>query len=169
MAEVAVSQTIPYLTFTLGQEVFALEISNVHEVLDYTTITHVPRMPEFLRGVINLRGNVVPVIDLRIKLGITDFRKEQDSCIVIVEVTVDNEKLQLGALTDSVQEVIELDPTDIAPPPRLGSRLRTEFMKGMGKQEDRFLIVLDIDKVLSSEDLSLLQETGAAQATGSGE
>ncbi len=153
------TETTQYLTFTLGEEDFALEIAKVREVLDYTTITRVPRMPAFLRGVINLRGNVVPVIDLRLKLGMSAIRKSVDTCIVIVEITIDGELTQVGALADSVKEVMDLDPSRIAPPPRLGTRLKSEFIKGMGKQEESFLIILDIDRVLSSDELSLIGST----------
>ena len=150
-----------YLTFTLGEEDFALEIAKVREVLDYTTITKVPRMPEFLRGVINLRGNVVPVIDLRLKLDMSATKKTVDTCIVIVEIDMDGEFMQVGALSDSVQEVIDLHPDQISPPPKIGIKLNTEFIRGMGKQdEEKFLIILDIDRVLSSNELALMQTTG---------
>ncbi len=156
------TEATQYLTFTLGEEDFALEIARVREVLDYTTITRVPRMPAFLLGVINLRGNVVPVIDLRLKLGMSAIRRTVDTCIVIVEIEIDGELTRVGALADSVKEVMDLDPSRIAPPPRLGTRLKSEYIKGMGKQEEGFLIILDIDRVLSDEELSLIgsQETG---------
>jgi len=150
--------TTQYLTFTLGEEEFALDISKVREVLDYTTITRVPRMPEFLRGVINLRGNVVPVVDLRMKLGMPPTKRSVSTCIVITEIDMDGEVVHMGALTDSVQEVLDLEPGQIQPPPRFGTRLDTEFIRGMGKRDDRFLIILDIDKVLSGEDISRIHE-----------
>lgn len=150
-------QSIPYLTFTLGDEDFALEIDKVREVLDYPTLTKVPRMPDFLCGVINLRGNVVSVIDLRLKLGMSAIERTVDTCVVIVEVEIDGERTQMGALADSVKEVIELEPGQIAPPPKMGTRLDNRFLKGMGKRDDRFIIILDIDRVLSEEELSVLQ------------
>jgi len=146
-----------YLTFTLGEEEFALEIQKVREVLDYTAITRVPRMPDFLRGVINLRGNVVPVIDLRLKLGMAAVQRTVNTCIVIVEVEMDGELIQVGALADSVKEVISLEPGEISAPPRLGTKLKTEFIQGMGRREDGFLIILDIDRVLSTDEISLVQ------------
>lgn len=149
-----------YLTFTLGDEFFALEIAKVREVLDYTTITHVPRMPQFLRGVINLRGNVVPVIDLKLHLGLGNIQRTVDTCIVIVELNLDGEEVLMGALADSVQEVIDLEPTDISAPPRIGTRLNTNFIKGMGKHDEKFIIILDIDNVLSSEELKMVQAAG---------
>ncbi len=152
-----------YLTFTLDDEVFALNIGKVREVLDYLTITKVPRMPEFLRGVINLRGNVVPVIDLRYKLGMGIIEQSVDTCIVIVEIMLDDEMTHMGALADSVKEVIALEPSQISPPPKLGIRIDNEFVKGMGKQDDKFLMILDIDKVLTANELDIVQKTSEAR------
>ncbi len=160
MSSKEIIQSTQYLTFTLGEEDFALDISTVREVLNYTTITRVPRMPQFLSGVINLRGNVVPVIDLRLKLGMSAIRKTADTCIVIVEIEVDGEMTQMGALADSVKEVIDLDPNQISPPPKLGTKLKSEFIKGMGKQDERFLIILDIDKILSDDELAMMISSG---------
>jgi purine-binding chemotaxis protein CheW len=160
MGSEAVTEAGQYFTFTLGEEEFALEISRVREVLDYTTITKVPRMPQFLRGVINLRGNVVPVVDLRLKLGMSAIQRTVDTCIVIVDILIEGELTQIGALTDSVKEVIDLDPGDIAPPPRLGIQLDNRFIRGMGKQDERFLIILDIDKVFSAGELDVVTAAG---------
>ncbi len=146
-----------YLTLTVGEEVFALEIGKVREVFDYSTITKVPRMPDFMLGVINLRGNVVPVVDMRRKLGMPAGERTKDTCIVIVELILDGEPTQMGALADSVREVVNLTPDQIAPPPRLGSRLPTEFIKGMGRQDDKFMIILDIDLILSSDELAFIK------------
>lgn len=155
---VTIEETNQYLTFTLGDEDFALEIGKVREVLDYTKITKVPRMPDFLRGVINLRGNVVPVIDLRHRLGMGSIEQSVDTCIVIVEILIDGEITQMGALADSVKEVTEIVPEDISPPPKLGIKVNNEFIRGMGKQEDNFLIILDIDKVLTHEEMDFMQQ-----------
>ncbi|MEZ5359718.1 MAG: chemotaxis protein CheW [Candidatus Zixiibacteriota bacterium] len=143
-----------YLTFTLGEEEFALEIAKVREVLDYTNVTKVPRAPVYMQGVINLRGNVVPIIDLRLTLGMSAIEKAVDTCIIIAEVTIDGDIIQMGALADSVQEVVDIDPGNISPPPTLGTKLNTDFIKGMGKRGEEFLIILDIDKVLASSDLA---------------
>jgi purine-binding chemotaxis protein CheW len=151
-------QSNQYLTFVLDDEDFALEIMKVKEVLDYINITRVPRMPGYLCGVINLRGNVVPVIDLRLKLGMTKVTRTVDTCIVIMEIHLDGELVQMGALTDAVKGVIELESKDIVSAPKLGTRLNTEFIRGMGKQEDQFIIILDIDRVLSAEDVAILQD-----------
>jgi purine-binding chemotaxis protein CheW len=163
MAIVTESITMQYLTFKLGEEVFALDIGKVREVLDFTTVTRVPRMPEFMRGVINLRGSVIPVVDLRIKFGMALSETTVNTCIIISEVVVDGDTTVLGALADSVQEVLELDKENIAPAPRIGTKLRTDFIKGMGKQHDRFVILLDIDKVFSVDELSLVQAGQEAQ------
>jgi purine-binding chemotaxis protein CheW len=148
------------LTYKLADEVFALDIGKVREVLDFATITHVPRMPEFMRGVINLRGSVVPVVDLRIRFGMPRTEKTVDTCVIITEVTLDGAPTVLGALADSVQEVLDLESDHIEPPPRIGSRLHTEFITGIGKQGDRFIIILDIDKIFSEDELALVQSTG---------
>ena len=158
-----VLETTQYLTFKLGDETFALDISKVREVLDFTTVTKVPRTPEFMRGVINLRGSVVPVVDLRLKFGMSKTENGVNTCVIITEVTVDGDTVILGALADSVQEVLDLDAEHIAPAPRIGTKLRTEFIKGMGKRDDRFIIILDIDKVFSADELALVQEGRGAE------
>ncbi len=160
MSVAAITETGQYLTFELENEVFALDISKVREVLDYTKITRVPQTPDFMLGVINLRGSAVPVVDMRLKFGMTKTEKTVNTCIIIVEVELDGEAAVLGALADSVEEVIELDPARIEPPPRIGMRLNTRFIKGMGKRDDRFIIILDIDKVFSAEELAMAQEVG---------
>jgi purine-binding chemotaxis protein CheW len=147
-----------YLTFQLDEEVFAFDIAKVREVLDFTDVTRVPKTPEFMRGVINLRGNVVPVVDMRLKFGMPATPKTVNTCVIIVEVTVDDEALVLGAMADSVQEVLDLDQNQIEPAPRIGSRLNTEFIRGMGKHGEEFIIILDIDRVFSGDELSLVSQ-----------
>jgi len=166
MATVGINETTQFLTFRLDDEIFALDITKVREVLDYTIVTKVPRTPDFMRGVINLRGSVVPVVDLRLKFGMTATESGVNTCIIITEVQVDNETVVLGALADAVQEVLDLDAGSIAAPPRIGTKLRTEFIKGMGKQNDRFIIILDIDKVFSLDELASVRqdETAAGPA-----
>ncbi len=158
MTTAGIIETTQYLTFKLDDEVFALDISKVREVLDFTAITKVPKTPEFMRGVINLRGSVVPVVDLRLKFGLSRTEKTVNTCIIIAEVTVDNETTILGALADSVQEVLDLEPGHIESAPKIGTRLNTDFIKGMGKRDSRFIIILDIDKVFSTDELALVQE-----------
>ncbi|MEE4136540.1 MAG: chemotaxis protein CheW [Desulforhopalus sp.] len=146
-----------YLTFKLDDEVFGLAIGKVREVLDFTTVTRVPRTPEYMRGVINLRGSVVPVVDLHMKFGLAQTEKTVNTCIIIVEIDIEGEVTILGALADSVQEVVELEPDQIEAAPKIGTKLNTEFIKGMGKREEQFVILLDIDKVFSHDELSQVQ------------
>jgi len=153
-----------YLTYCLGDEVFALNIDKVREVLDYTTVTRVPQTPDFMRGVINLRGSVVPVIDMRLKFGMAQATQSVNTCIIITEVEQDGEVTVLGALADSVQEVLDMGPEQIEPAPRIGNVLNTEFIKGMGRQDDRFVIILDIDKVFSKVELLAVAKIGAEEA-----
>lgn len=142
-------QTAQYLTFRLDQELFALGIDRVREVLEFTHITKVPRTPDFMRGVINLRGTVVPVVDLKLKLGLGATTKTINTCVIIAELVVDGEPTVLGALADSVQEVLELDGSQVAPPPRMGTRIDSACIIGMGRRDEDFVILLDIDHVLS--------------------
>ena len=153
-------ETTQYLTFRLDYELFALDIAKVREVLDLTAITRVPRTPEYMLGVINLRGSVVPVVDLRIRFGMEKSETTVNTCIIITEVLADDETLILGALVDSVQEVIDLESGDLEPPPKIGARLNTDFIKGMGRQNDKFIILLYIDKVFSTSELAMVQNAG---------
>lgn len=146
-----------YLTFRLGEETFALEIGKVREVLDFTTVTRVPRVPDFMRGVINLRSSVVPVIDLRLKFGMSPTERAVSTCVIIVEVCVGEETAVLGALADSVKEVIDLEPEQIEAAPRIGAGLGTDFIRGMGRQGERFIILLDIDRVFSASEVAQSQ------------
>lgn len=164
MNESSVLDTTQYLTFRLDREVFALEISKVREVLDFTNITKVPQTPDFMLGVINLRGSVVPVVDMRLKFGMSATETTVNTCIVIVEIELDGEKTILGALADSVQEVIDLEADQIEPPPRIGTRLKTQFIKGMGKRDSTFIIILDIDKIFSVDELAIAQEMADREA-----
>lgn len=152
-----INETRQYLTFKLGEEVFALEVTKVREVLDFTTITKVPRTPDYMRGIINLRGSVVPVLDLRLAFGLTKTEKTVNTCIIVMEIVFENETTILGALADSVEEVIDLDPEQIQPAPKVGTRYKTEFIKGIGKRDTQFIILLDVDKVFSAEQLDVVQ------------
>ncbi len=151
-----------FLTFKLADEVFAVEVAKVREILDVTTITKVPQTPDFMRGVINLRGGVVPVIDLRLKLGMTRTETTVNTCIIVSEIALDDETVILGTLADSVQEVFDLDGDQIEPAPRIGTKLNTEFLKGMAKHNDGFIMILDIDKVFSASDLESVKVEGGA-------
>jgi purine-binding chemotaxis protein CheW len=155
-------ETAQYLTFTLGEEVFALDIGKVREVLDYTDITRVPRTPDFMCGVINLRGNVVPVVDMRLKFGMPATVKRVNTCIIIVEVTVDDETTVIGALADSVREVLCLEAEQIEQTPRIGTRLNIDFISGMGKHDDNFVMILNIDRIFSLDELAACEPVAFA-------
>ena len=161
MAEAIATETTQYLSFNLGDEVFALDISKVREVLEFTSVTKVPQTPDFMRGVINLRGGVVPVIDMKLKFGMGETEKAINTCVIITEVELDDGELTvLGALADSVQEVFDLHAEDIEPAPKLGTQLNTEFLKGMGKKDGEFVLLLDIDKVFSLAELEAVSGAG---------
>ena len=153
MTVAGITETRQYLTFKLGNEVFATEVAKVREVLDFTTVTAIPRTPEFMSGVINLRGSVVPVVDLRLCLQMSKTVRTRNTCIVVVEVLLENEPIVIGALADSVEEVIDLEPDQIESPPRIGTQIRTDFIKGMGKRDAQFIMILDIDRVFSADEL----------------
>jgi len=162
MAVASIVSSTQYLSFMLDKEIFALDIGKVREVLDFTTPTKVPQTPRYMRGVINLRGGAVPVIDLRLKFGMTETERTVNTCIIIVEVSINDETTILGALADSVKEVFDLNPEDVEPAPRIGTQLKTEFLRGMGKKDDEFILILDIDKVFTVDEISGL--SGAAMA-----
>jgi purine-binding chemotaxis protein CheW len=159
-----ITETRQYLTFRLGNEIFATDVAKVREVLDLTTITAILRTPEFMAGVINLRGSVVPVVDLRLCFEMSKTETTRNTCIVVVEVQLDGESTIIGALADSVEEVIDLEPEQIQPAPRIGMQIRTDFIRGMGKRDTQFIMILDIDRVFSVEELAAVhgQETGRA-------
>jgi purine-binding chemotaxis protein CheW len=150
-----------FFTFILGGEVFAIDISQIREVLELTQITKVPQTPEMMKGVINLRGSVVPVIDMRLKFDMGEIENTVDTCIIIIEIMLGEEKTMIGALVDSVKEVMDLDSDHIEPSPKIGTQLNTEFIKGMGKHDGQFVIILDIDKIFSSSELELVQQAVA--------
>jgi purine-binding chemotaxis protein CheW len=157
MSVASITTTAQYLTFKLGEEVFALDVAQVREVLDYMNVTKVPRAPDFMRGVINVRGSVVPVVDMRLKFGMSATEKTVNTCIIVMEIAMEEELTVVGALADSVQEVVELEPGQIEPAPKIGAKWRSDFIKGIGKREENFIIVLDINKIFSSDELMTVQ------------
>jgi purine-binding chemotaxis protein CheW len=161
METATITGTTQFLSFNLAEEVFALDITKVREVLDFTSVTKVPQTPDFMRGVINLRGSVVPVADMRLKFGMSETEQTVSTCIIIVEVELEDETLVIGALADSVREVFDLDNDQIEPAPKIGTHLNTEFLKGMGKKDDEFILILDIDKVFTSEEIALVKAESA--------
>jgi purine-binding chemotaxis protein CheW len=165
MSTSEITETRQYLTFKLRNEIFATDVAKVREVLDLTTITAIPRTPEFMRGVINLRGAVVPVVDLRLCFEMTKTESTRNTCIVVVEVMLDSESTVIGALADSVEEVIDLEPDQIEPAPRIGTQIRTDFIRGIGKRETQFIMILDIDRVFSADELSSMRAQESVPAT----
>ena len=155
-------QASQYLTFALGGEMFAVGILNVKEIIEYGNLTQIPLMPSFIRGVINLRGSVVPVIDLAARFGGQASTPGRRSCIVIVEVTGDDGvRHDIGVLVDAVSEVLDIPPAEIEPPPSFGAKIRADFIFGMGKVGGKFVIILCIDKVLSVEEIAELTSSAA--------
>jgi purine-binding chemotaxis protein CheW len=151
-------QTTQYLTFTLANEMFAVDVARVREILEMPTITKVPQVPDFMRGVINLRGSAVPVLDLRQKFGMQETAQTINTCIIVVEVVMDGENIVLGALADSVQEVIDLEPSQIEAAPHIGTQINADFIRGMGKIGSRFVMILDLEKVFSDADLQTITD-----------
>jgi len=147
-----------YLSFKLGEEEFAAHVGKVLNILELTKITEVPKAPDYMKGVINLRGTVLPVVDTRIKFGMTPTEYTNNTCIVVMEVELDNDIVQVGALVDSVQAVREIDDTQIQPPPSIGSKYKSEFIYGMVKVDEKFIMLLDMEKVFSSDEIVSLQE-----------
>ena len=152
-----------YLTFWLGSEVFGLEIRAVREIIQCRPITSLPLIPEFVRGVINLRGSVVPVIDLNARFGRAPATLGKKTCIVIFDATRGNEHVELGMLVDAVSEVIKIAASDIEPPPDFGSVVRRDFIHGIAKLESRFVVLLDPDRALDVTDMAQLCEAGHAE------
>jgi purine-binding chemotaxis protein CheW len=152
----AIEESGQYLTFLQRGEMFAIGILGIKEIIEYAKLTTVPLMPDFISGVINIRGAVVPVIDLSARFGRKAAATTRRSCIVIIETVNDNEKMDIGIIVDSVSEVLEILPTNIEPAPRFGTNIRADFISGMGKVNDKFVIILDISRVLSVNEMSSL-------------
>ena len=156
----AQGEEVQYLTFTLGKEMFAIGILNIKEILEYGQLTTVPMMPMFIRGVINLRGAVVPVVDLGARFGGSQSEITKRTCIVIIEVCVDDSTQDIGVVVDAVSEVLEIPAEEIEPAPAFGARIRADFIAGMGKVNGKFVILLDVNKVLSVEELEMVSQVG---------
>ena len=149
-----------YLTFILGGETYGVSILVIKEILEYNEPTLVPMMPDFIRGVINLRGSVVPVVDLSLRLGKETTGVAKRTCVVIIEVQYENESMEIGVVVDAVNEVLDIAPENIESAPNFGAKIRTDFIHGMGKVDEKFVVLLNIDHVLSIEELSMLEQAG---------
>lgn len=148
-----ISDRSQYLTFVVAGEEYAIPILRVREIIEYSRVTRVPSMPPYIRGVINLRGSVVPVIDLAVKFGLAESGVTRTSCIVVVEVTSGGEQLVMGVIADAVRQVVDLTRDDVQEPPAFGVHGRVDFLLGMGVVDEKFVLLLDIDRVLSTADI----------------
>jgi len=151
-----------YLTFMLGGEMFAIPILNIKEIIEYGHLTTVPMMPGFIRGVINLRGSVVPVVDLSARFGRESTATTRRTCIVIIEIQSEGELQDIGVVVDTVNEVLEIPAQEVEPAPSFGAVIRTDFIQGMGKINGKFVIILNVNHVLSLDEMTMLSQVGAA-------
>jgi len=154
-----------YLTFILAGETYGVSILVIKEILEYNEPTVVPMMPDFIRGVINLRGSVVPVIDLSLRLGKETTEVAKRTCVVIIEVRHEDERMEIGVVVDAVNEVLDIAPDLIESAPNFGAKIRTDFIRGMGKVDDKFVVLLNIDHVLSIEELSMVNDASSVAST----
>ncbi|HCY00671.1 MAG TPA: chemotaxis protein CheW [Bacteroidales bacterium] len=157
MEQENLSNVNSYLSFKLGEEEFAAHVGKVLNILEMTRITEVPKAPEYMKGVINLRGTVLPVIDTRMKFGMSPTEYTANTCIVVLDIEVDNEAIHIGALVDAVQAVLEIDRNTIMPPPSIGSKYRSEFIEGVANIDEKFIMILNMDAVFSTEDVTSLK------------
>ncbi|HLL04552.1 MAG TPA: chemotaxis protein CheW [Myxococcaceae bacterium] len=153
MSTSAAGPVAQYLSFFIAGEECALGILQVREIIEYDTVTRVPGAPPWVRGVTNLRGSVLPVIDLALKLGLPQSAAHRRSCIVVAEVSFQSEKLVLGVLADAIGQVVELGPNEVEPPPAFGSPVRMDYLVGMGRAGKKFILLLDMDRLLSGQEL----------------
>lgn len=151
-----------YLSFFLGGEAYAIGILRVREILEYQPATRVPQTPSSIRGVINLRGKVIPIIDLAMKFGLPPTQTTKWTCIIVVETTMAGETAIMGVLADSVSEVIDLAPSEIETPPTFGTRVKVDYLRGMGRAGQKFVLLLDIDRVLSAEETAVANAVAPA-------
>ncbi|MEM7106617.1 MAG: chemotaxis protein CheW [Bacteroidota bacterium] len=161
--ESSVINSQSYLTFKLDNEIFGSSVNRVLEIIEVPKITRVPQAPEFMRGVINLRGRVLPVIDTRIKFGMSGIEDTVDTCIVVLNVEVDNQEIVLGALVDAIEAVLDIEDHEIQDPPAFQSGYRSDLITGMVKRDDNFILMLDMEKVFSSQEITMLKESESAK------
>jgi len=169
VAAAPVEQAAQYLTFVLGAETFAIGIMAIKEIIEYSSLTEVPMMPPYVRGVINLRGAVVPVLDLPVRFGKAASAVTKRTCIVIIEVVLGSERHTLGLVVDAVNAVLDIPTSEIEPPPAFGASIRTEFIRGMVKVNSKFVILLDVDHALAADEVQALTEIQQDQAQADGQ
>lgn len=160
MESVEQATTIQLLTFSLNSETFGADITQIQEVLEYAEVTRVPRMPSHMVGVINLRGKVLPVVDLHQMFAMPAVEFTVDTCIVIIEIVVNEQAISLGLIADAVKEVIILEANQVSPPPKIGTTIDTSFIEGMGKYQEEFIIILDLVNMFTDEALDEIQQAG---------
>ncbi len=153
-----ITETRQYMTFKLGDELFAIDVAQVREVLEVSQITKVPTAPAYMRGLVNVRGQATPVVDLRLRFGLPKGEDTVHTRIIVMELQLDGETAVLGGVADSVHEVIEIEPAGIHPPPRIAMRWKAEFIQGIGRRGEEFIIILDANAVFSSDELALARE-----------
>ncbi len=163
MSTAKIQETARYVTFKLGDEMFAIDVFKAREVLDVTHVTRVPTSPSYMRGVVNVRGNSIPVIDLRSKFGLPTKEDTKNTRIIVLELEIEEQTVVIGGLADSVHEVIELEPEDINESPSLGMKWRTDLILGMGKRDENFIIILDIERILNEDETQTLLVSGEAE------
>jgi purine-binding chemotaxis protein CheW len=164
MIDKTVNELNQYLTFLLDNETYAFNVLKIKEVLELPKITKMPKTPDFMAGVINLRGGVVPVIDLRIKFDMPEIERTIDTSIVIVEANYDDEIILIGALVDAVKAVIKISTDNTEPPPKVGMNLDTNLIDGIGKNNDNFVIILNVDRLFSQEELSFVRDISSKES-----
>ncbi|MBN1251484.1 MAG: chemotaxis protein CheW [Bacteroidales bacterium] len=148
-----------YLTFKLGDEVFACHVNKLLHILEIPEITEVPGSPLYMNGIIDLRGSVLPIIDARVKLGMPPIEFTKDTCIIVMDITLDDDNLLVGVLVEAVLEVLEFEDDKILPPPNLGKKYKSEYIEGIVKKDDHFIMLLDIDTVFSLDEIDYIKET----------
>ncbi len=168
MDATAATDLTQYLTFALADEEYAIGVLHVKEIVEYDTVTRVPSTPRWIRGVMNLRGGVVPVVDLAVKLGLDERPVTRRTCIVIVEIALGGDRALMGVVADAVSQVVEIPPADVQPAPAFGTRVRCDYLQGMGRAGRKFVLLLDIDRVLSSDELLTAAAAGADAAEPAG-
>lgn len=154
-----------YLTFRLGEEQFGAHVSQILNILEMTKITGVPRAPDYMKGVINLRGTVLPVIDIRLRFGMEEASYTNNTCIIVMDLNMEGETVHIGAIVDEVVSVIEIEKDQIEPPPSIGNRYSSEFIHGMARDEKQFIMLLDMQRIFDSDEMASISESYAKKQT----
>lgn len=162
MSKEAEKRMNSYLSFKLEKETFGVNVNKVIEILEVPHITKVPKAPAFMRGVINLRGTVLPVVDARLKFGLPPVADSVNTCIIVFMIHLSKETVMVGALVDAVQEVFEMDESQLMPPPSIGGKHKTDFIRGMARNEDEFVMMLEVDKIFATEEIIQLNTNAEA-------